>query len=214
MKDSWYVVRNKKRLGPFTKAFIQQKINQNQLLLTDLLWNEDFGNSWRQFATCKQLFDVPPKPKVEKNSTGLKLSSTFEIEADRMKIISMVITVCGLGAAFLPWRSAGIFSMNALQMNQGWFFITPFILSGVYICLNWNSFVRVPVFVSVYSLIMLAALIGAFSYFDFELPRYNAANRAFTTETINVAGFGYYLTAFCLFSLFVTCMATVTSRKE
>jgi hypothetical protein len=214
MNDNWYVARNKTRLGPFSKSHIESKVKQNKLLPTDLLWHKSFGNEWKSFSVCRELF--VKSPAVSFNTSNLieshivdrfdkSVRQSLRFDSSFIRNLCAVLTGLGLTSAFLPWKSMGVFSMNCLQLSDAWFFITPFIAAGVWLCLNWHNFKVVPSYVGLYSLIMLAMLVACYDQFSVILP--------FTQQTRNVAGMGYYVCAFCLLGIAVSSMSSVSANK-
>ena len=55
MPDSWYVVKNGNRRGPFTSAQVRQMVATGELKPTDMLWKDGMAN-WIQASSVTELF--------------------------------------------------------------------------------------------------------------------------------------------------------------
>jgi hypothetical protein len=121
-----------------------------------------------------------------------------KLDANR-KSITYISTGLGIASAFLPWKTLGPFSLNALQITNGWLFVLPFIASAVYIGLNWPSFKTTKLWVGTIACCAFLTLLNSYSDFDVELPDTNL-----NMQKHNATGIGYWLTLGCYVGLLVS----------
>jgi hypothetical protein len=115
------------------------------------------------------------------------------------KSITYISTGLGIASAFLPWKTLGPFSLNALQITNGWLFVLPFIASAVYIGLNWPNFKTTKLWVGIIACCAFFTLLNSYSDFNVELPDVNL-----NMQKHNATGIGYWLTLGCYVGLLVS----------
>ena len=129
---------------------------------------------------------------------------------DNRKNITFVSTGLGLASAFLPWKTLGVFSINALQITYGWLAIVPFVSSAVIIGLNWPTYKPTKLWVGSLAIAMVFGLLSSYSEFDIQLPDENL-----NLQSHNATGIGYWLALASLVGLFISSWVVVhPSSKE
>lgn len=61
MADEWYVFKDQKRAGPFSREQLQEKASSGEIKPTDQVWSEDTGG-WIPGSEVEGLFQKPPPP--------------------------------------------------------------------------------------------------------------------------------------------------------
>jgi hypothetical protein len=129
-----------------------------------------------------------------------------KLDENRKNLI-LVSTGLGLASAFLPWKTLGLLSVTALQIQHGWLCIVPFVASAVYVGLSWPTVKPTKMWVGIAAFCMLLSLFNSYSEFTIELP-----NENLTMEKHNAVGVGYWLCCASLIGL--TVSSFIKPEKE
>lgn len=116
MGDNWYISRDGQRFGPYAFEFLQQMVQNHQLLRTDLVWSEKTG-AWIKAAKVEGLFAPVPSVKEETGQLGRSPNRRKGPLKKVLAIAAAVAAVLAVLLTILPDKSSLDDEMKRLDVD-------------------------------------------------------------------------------------------------